>query len=62
MTVSTISSRSFVSKQIGNASMPANCRNSIALPSITGKRAERTDIAQTEHGGAVGNDGDASFA
>ena len=35
-TVSTISSTSFVSRQIGNASMSANCLKSIALPSITG--------------------------
>ena len=35
-TVSTISSTSFVSKQIGNASTLANSLNRIDLPSITG--------------------------
>ena len=35
-TTATISSGSFVSRQIGNASTPANSLNSIALPSITG--------------------------
>ena len=37
--VSTISSTFFVSRQIGNASMSANCLNSIHLPSITGVAA-----------------------
>ena len=35
-TVATISSGSFVSRQIGNASTPANSLKSIALPSMTG--------------------------
>ena len=35
-TVSTISSASLVSRQIGKASTPANSLNSIALPSMTG--------------------------
>ena len=35
-TASTIPSGSWVSRQIGKASMPANSLNSIALPSITG--------------------------
>ena len=35
-TVSTISSTSFVSRQIGNASTPPNSLNRIAFPSITG--------------------------
>ena len=35
-TVATISSGSFVSRQIGNASTSANSLKSIALPSITG--------------------------
>ena len=35
-TVRTISSGSFVFRQIGNASTPANSLNSIAFPSITG--------------------------
>jgi hypothetical protein len=34
-----IVSGSFVSRQIGNASTPANSLNSIALPSITGMAA-----------------------
>ncbi len=38
-TVSTISSTSLVSRQIGNASTPANSLNSSALPSITGMAA-----------------------
>ena len=36
LTVAMISSVSLVSRQIGNASTPANSLNSIALPSITG--------------------------
>ena len=36
LTVSTISSGSFVSRQIGKASTPANSLKSIALPSMTG--------------------------
>ena len=36
LTVATISSASFVSRQTGNASTPANSLKSIALPSITG--------------------------
>ena len=35
-TVRTISSTSWVSRQMGNASIPANRLNSAALPSITG--------------------------
>ena len=35
-TVAMISSGSFVSRQIGNASTPPNSFSSIALPSITG--------------------------
>ena len=38
-TVSTISSASLVSRQIGKASTSANSLNSIALPSITGMAA-----------------------
>ena len=34
--MATISSTSFVSRQIGQASTPPNSLNSIALPSITG--------------------------
>jgi hypothetical protein len=36
MTVSTISSTSFVARQIGKASTSANSLKSIALPSMTG--------------------------
>ena len=36
ITVSTISSGSLVSRQIGKASTPANSLKSIALPSMTG--------------------------
>ena len=32
--------------------------NSTALPSITGQRGLRADVAETEHGGAVADDGD----
>ena len=39
LTVWTISSGSFVSRQIGNASTSANSLNSIALPSMTGMAA-----------------------
>ena len=47
-----------VSRQIGTASTPPNCLNSTALPSITGIAARRADVAEAEHGGAVGDDGD----
>ena len=53
-----ISSVSFVSRQSGQASMPANSLKSIALPSITGMAACGADVAQAEHGGAVGDDRD----
>ncbi len=39
LTIRTISSVSWVSRQIGQASMPANRLNSAALPSITGSAA-----------------------
>ena len=58
LTAATISSGSVVSRQIGQASMPPNSLNSIALPSITGSAASRADVAQAEHRGAVGDDGD----
>ena len=57
-TVATISSGSLVSRQIGKASTPANSLKSIALPSITGIAAARADVAEAEHRGAVGDDGD----
>ena len=39
MTISTILSESWVSRQTGQASTPANRLNSAALPSITGSAA-----------------------
>ena len=53
-----ISSVSWVSRQTGQASTPANRLNSAALPSITGSAAARPDVAQAEHGRAVGDHGD----
>ena len=50
VTVSTISSASFVSRQIGKASTPANSLKSIALPSMTGIAARGPDVAQAEDG------------
>ena len=40
------------------AVMPTSDANSAAFPSITGSAGERTDVAQTQHGRAVGHDGD----
>ena len=57
-TVRTISSASFVARQIGKASTSANSLNSTALPSITGQRGLGTDVAEPEHRGAVADDGD----
>ena len=57
-TIVMISSVSVVSRQIGQASIPANSLKSIALPSITGIAARRADVAQAEHGRPVGDDGD----
>ena len=57
-TISTISSVSWVSRQTGQASTPANRLNSAALPSITGSDAAGPDVAQAEHGRAVGDHGD----
>ena len=57
-TVSTISSVSVVSRQIGTASTPPNCLNSTALPSITGIAAAGPMSPRPEHRGAVGDDGD----
>ena len=58
-TVRTISSTSWVSRQIGQASMSANRLNSAALPSITGIAAPGPMLPRPEHGRAVGDDGDA---
>ena len=57
-TVSTISSAVVTSRQIGKASTPAKFLKRSALPSITGQGAGRADVAEAEHGGAVGDDGD----
>ena len=57
-TVSTISSVSVVARATGIASTPPNCLNSTALPSITGIDGGRPDVAQAQHGRAVGDDGD----
>ena len=43
---------------MSNTSMPANFLNRTALPSITGLDGQRADIAEAEHGGAVGDHGD----
>ena len=56
LTVATISSGSLVSRHSGKASTPPNSLNSIALPSITGIAARRADVAEPEHGAAVGDD------
>ena len=39
-------------------SMSANCLKRTPLPSITGLPASGADVAESEHGGAVGDDGD----
>ena len=54
-TVRTISSTSCVSRQIGKASMPAKRLNRAALPSMTGRAAIGTQVAEPEDGGAVGH-------
>ena len=59
-TARTISSVSWLARQIGHASMSANRLNSAALPSITGSAAPGPDVAEAEHGRAVGDDRDAS--
>ena len=43
---------------MSNTSMPANFLNRTALPSITGLPASGADIAQAQHGGAVGDHAD----
>ena len=58
LTVATISSGSVVARQIGKASTPPNSLNSIALPSITGKRAFRADVPESENSRAVADHGD----
>ncbi len=54
-TILTISSVSWVSSTTGQASTPPNRLNSAALPSITGMRRGRADVAQAEHRRAVGD-------
>ena len=55
LTIAMISSVSLVSRHSGQASMPANSLNSIALPSITGMAAWGPMSPRPEHGGAVGD-------
>ena len=55
---STISSVSWVARQIGQASMSANRLNSAALPSITGSAAPGPMLPRPEHGRPVGDHGD----
>ena len=59
LTISTIASVSWVSRQIGQASMPAKRLKRAALPSMTGRAALRADVAEAEDRGAVGDDRDA---
>ena len=56
-TVRTISSTSWVSSAIGQASMSANRLNSAALPSMTGSDAAGPMLPRPEHRRAVGHDG-----
>ena len=57
-TVATIASGSFVSRQIGKASTPANSLKSIALPSITGIAAPRARCRRGRAPPAVAHHGD----
>ena len=57
-TVSTISSGSLVSRQIGKASTPGELLEEHRLALHDRHRRLRADVAQPEHGGAVGDDGD----
>ena len=59
LTIRTISSVSWVSRQIGQASMPANRLNRAALPSMTGSAAAGPMLPRPEHGRTVGDHGDA---
>ena len=59
-TVSTNSSTSRVSIRIGIALMPTSCGRRRALPSITGMRRDRPDVAEAEHARAVRADRDAA--
>jgi hypothetical protein len=42
---------------MSKTSMPANFLNRTPLPSITGLAGQRADVAQAQHGGAVGDHG-----
>ena len=53
-----ITSGSSVSSSMSKTSISAKRLNSSALPSITGLPARRADVAQAEHGRAVGDHGD----
>jgi len=57
LTMVTISSTSLVARQSGHASTPANSLKMSALPSITGWAPFRADVAEAEHGRAVGDHG-----
>ena len=54
-TISTKRSMSCSSTSRSNTSIPANFLNRTALPSITGLDGQGPDIAQAQHGGAVGD-------
>ena len=53
---------SFSAISMSKTSMPANFLKRTALPSITGLRGERADIAEAEYRGAVGDDRDEILA
>ena len=57
-TIRTISSASFVARHTGQASIPPNSLNRIALPSMTGSAASGPMSPEPEHGAAVGHDSD----
>ena len=52
-TISTTRSTVSAAISMSNTSMPANFLNRTALPSMTGLRCQRADIAKAEHRGAV---------
>jgi hypothetical protein len=57
LTIRMISSASFVSRQSGKASTPANSLNRIAFPFHHRQRASGADVAEPEDGAAVGHHG-----
>lgn len=58
LTISTMASESWVSRQIGHASMPAEALEEGRLALHDGQRGHRADVAQAQHGGAVRHDCD----